>query len=200
MKLLFATTNAGKVRELKALVEDLPIEVLSLADLPPQPEVEEDGRTFAENAEKKAREHFTRLGLATLADDSGLCVDALNGAPGIHSARFAGVEGPERDAANIARLLEELKDVPDEKRGAEFRCALSLVSEAGTVAVEGVCRGRILRAPAGAEGFGYDPVFYVPELGKTFAEVSREEKNLHSHRARAFQLLRTELERLAGQK
>ncbi len=193
MKLLFATTNKGKVDELKALVAGLPFEVLSLADLPSHPEVEETGATFAENAEKKAREHFERLGLATLADDSGLCVDALDGAPGIHSARYAGETGPEKDQANIAKLLEAMKDVPDERRGAEFRCALSLVSASGKVAVEGVCRGVIARAPAGGKGFGYDPVFYVPELGRTFAELSREEKNRISHRAKAFQLLRTEL-------
>jgi XTP/dITP diphosphohydrolase len=204
MKLLFATANRGKLAELHALVQGLPIEVESLAEHDAL-EVVEDGATLEVNALKKARAYFDRFGLAALADDTGLCVDALGGAPGVRSARFAFPEGaPEpasakvRDEANNARLLAELAGRPDEARGAEFRCALCLVLPGrAPVTVHGVCRGRIARAPRGANGFGYDPLFEVPEFGRTLAEMAAAEKNRISHRARAFAALRPHLERLA---
>ncbi|HEY3448182.1 MAG TPA: RdgB/HAM1 family non-canonical purine NTP pyrophosphatase [Myxococcales bacterium] len=207
MKLIFATTNKGKLAELKGLVAGLPIEVVSLKDVEAV-EVVEDGATFEANAIKKARTYCERTGLATLADDTGLCVDALDGAPGVHSARFAGVEdgGPvlgdahARYAANNAKLLKALADVPKEKRGAEFRCAICLmVPGQEPRVVHGVCRGRIGYEMKGGHGFGYDPLFELPEMGKTLAELEPEEKNRISHRARAFQAIKPHLERMAGQ-
>ncbi|NNB99990.1 RdgB/HAM1 family non-canonical purine NTP pyrophosphatase [Corallococcus exiguus] len=190
-KLLFATGNAGKLRELRALVGDA-VEVVSLQDLPPVPEPVEDGATFEENAVKKAREYSEATGLPALADDSGLCVDALDGRPGVLSARYA----PGDDKARYEKLLAELADVPDEKRTASFRCALALVTGKGDEArVEvGRCEGVILRAPKGTNGFGYDPVFQVEgEGGRSMAELAPEEKSRVSHRARAFQLMRRHL-------
>ncbi|MBN9687272.1 MULTISPECIES: RdgB/HAM1 family non-canonical purine NTP pyrophosphatase [unclassified Corallococcus] len=190
-KLLFATGNAGKVRELRLLVGDA-VEVVSLKDLPPIPEPVEDAATFEENAVKKAREYSEATGLPALADDSGLCVDALDGRPGVHSARYA----PGDDKARYEKLLAELADVPEEKRTASFRCALALVTGKGDEArVEvGRCEGVILRAPKGTNGFGYDPVFQVEgEGGRSMAELAPEEKSRVSHRARAFQLMRRHL-------
>ncbi|NRD66418.1 RdgB/HAM1 family non-canonical purine NTP pyrophosphatase [Corallococcus exiguus] len=190
-KLLFATGNAGKLRELRALVGDA-VEVVSLKDLPPVPEPVEDGATFEENAVKKAREYSLATGLPALADDSGLCVDSLDGQPGVLSARYA----PGDDKARYEKLLTELADVPDEKRTASFRCALALVTGRGDEArVEvGRCEGVILRAPKGTNGFGYDPVFQVEgEGGRSMAELAPEEKSRVSHRARAFQLMRRHL-------
>ncbi|MHA7629096.1 RdgB/HAM1 family non-canonical purine NTP pyrophosphatase [Corallococcus sp. M7] len=190
-KLLFATGNAGKVRELRLLVGDA-VEVVSLKDLPPIPEPVEDAATFEENAVKKAREYSEATGLPALADDSGLCVDALDGRPGVHSARYA----PGSDKDRYEKLLAELADVPDDKRTASFRCALALVTGKGDEPrVEvGRCEGVILRAPKGANGFGYDPVFQVEgEGGRSMAELAPEEKSRVSHRARAFQLIRRHL-------
>ncbi|RKH61496.1 RdgB/HAM1 family non-canonical purine NTP pyrophosphatase [Corallococcus aberystwythensis] len=190
-KLLFATGNAGKVRELRMLVGDA-VEVVSLKDLPPVPEPVEDGATFQENAVKKAREYSLATGLPALADDSGLCVDALDGRPGVHSARYA----PGDDRARYEKLLAELADVSDDKRTASFRCALALVTGKGDEPrVEvGRCEGVILRAPKGTNGFGYDPVFQVEgEGGRSMAELAPEEKARVSHRARAFQLMRRHL-------
>lgn len=190
-KLLFATGNAGKLRELRALVGDA-VEVVSLKDLPPVPEPVEDGATFEENAVKKARAYSEATGLPALADDSGLCVDALDGRPGVHSARYA----PGDDKARYEKLLADLADVPEEKRTASFRCALALVTGKGdSPRVEvGRCEGVILRAPKGTNGFGYDPVFQVEgEGGRSMAELAPEEKSRVSHRARAFQLMRRHL-------
>ncbi|WP_375743747.1 RdgB/HAM1 family non-canonical purine NTP pyrophosphatase [Corallococcus interemptor] len=190
-KLLFATGNAGKLRELRALVGDA-VEVVSLKDLPAVPEPVEDGATFEENAVKKAREYSEATGLPALADDSGLCVDALDGRPGVLSARYA----PGSDKDRYEKLLADLADVPEEKRTASFRCALALVTGRGDEArVEvGRCEGLILRAPKGANGFGYDPVFQVEgEGGRSMAELAPEEKSRVSHRARAFQLMRRHL-------
>ncbi|WP_375757499.1 RdgB/HAM1 family non-canonical purine NTP pyrophosphatase [Corallococcus exercitus] len=190
-KLLFATGNAGKVRELRLLVGDA-VEVVSLKDLPPVPEPVEDGATFEENAVKKAREYSLATGLPALADDSGLCVDALDGRPGVHSARYA----PGSDKDRYEKLLQDLADVPDGERTASFRCALALVTGKGAEArVEvGRCEGVILRAPRGTNGFGYDPVFQVEgEGGRSMAELAPEEKSRVSHRARAFQLMRRHL-------
>ncbi|RYZ34010.1 MAG: RdgB/HAM1 family non-canonical purine NTP pyrophosphatase [Myxococcaceae bacterium] len=189
-RLLFATGNAGKLRELRVLVGDA-VEVVSLKDLPPVPEPVEDGDTFEANAVKKAREYSLATGLPALADDSGLCVDALGGRPGVLSARYA----PGDDRARYEKLLTELAGVPEEKRTASFRCALALVVGSGEPRVtEGRCEGVILHAPKGTHGFGYDPVFQVAgEGGRAMAELTPEEKARVSHRARAFQLMRAHL-------
>ncbi|HEX8437449.1 RdgB/HAM1 family non-canonical purine NTP pyrophosphatase [Archangium sp.] len=188
-RLLFATTNPGKLRELRGLVGDA-VEVLALSDLPPVPEPVEDGATFEENAEKKARAYAEATGLPALADDSGLCVDALGGRPGVHSARYA--EGS--DKARYEKLLGELSGVPDEKRTAAFMCALCLALPGrGPSLIEvGRCEGRIGDAPKGEHGFGYDPVFVLPG-GKTMAELTKEEKAAISHRGRAFQKMKPRL-------
>lgn len=197
--LLFATTNLGKLAELEALVAGLDLKILSLRDIPAV-HVEEDAPTFGGNALKKARAYVERLSLPTLADDTGLCVDALNGAPGVFSARYGGVaEGVLDDAqaryrANNARLLEELAGVPIERRGAHFETAICFWDPGRPpVQVEGRVEGRILLAPRGSNGFGYDPLFEIPAMGKTLAELPREEKNRLSHRARAFAALKPTL-------
>ena len=184
-KLLLATGNAGKVRELSRLLADLEIEVLGLKEVAPSLEVVEDRDSFLGNATKKAREWARATGLATLADDSGLEVDALGGAPGIHSARYAGPDAT--DAENNAKLLAALADVPDAERTARFRCALLLVDAEGEVLhhTDGRCEGRILRAPRGEGGFGYDPLFLPEGESRAMAELAPEEKNAISHRAHA---------------
>ncbi|MFL5349541.1 MAG: XTP/dITP diphosphatase [Hyalangium sp.] len=188
-RLLFATTNAGKVKELRGLLGDA-VEVVSLKDLPPIPEPVEDGATFEANAEKKARAYAQASGLAALADDSGLCVDALGGRPGVHSARYA--EGDDR--ARYLKLLGELEGVPEERRTASFQCALCLALPGGKSWLEvGRCEGRILTGPRGSHGFGYDPVFFIPALGKTMAELTAEEKSGVSHRGQAFRKMRPAL-------
>lgn len=206
MKLLFATTNKHKLEELQDLVRGLPVQVLSLRDVEAT-EVDEDQPTLEANATKKATVYCTRTGLVTVGDDTGLCVDALGGAPGVHSARYGGVaDGPvlgdaeERYRANNVRLLRELSGVPAERRTAHFRCALCLaVPQREPVVVVGDCPGRIALEKRGGHGFGYDPLFELPELGRTYAELTSEEKNRLSHRARAFQALRPLLEALVGE-
>jgi len=192
-RLLFATTNPGKLGELRALVGD-GVEVLSLADFPQVPEAVEDGATFEANALKKAHHYAKATGVASLADDSGLCVDALGGAPGVHSARYA--EGSDRD--RYLKLLEAMAPVPDAQRGAAFRCALALATPEGHHTVEvGACPGSIGREPRGTHGFGYDPVFLLPGGQRTMAELTKPEKSAISHRGRAFQKLRPVLEAFA---
>ena len=191
MKLLFATRNQGKLAELRALAPPS-IEVVSLDEVS-APETVEDGATFEANARKKAVEACQATGLAALADDSGLCVDALGGRPGVYSARYA----PGDDRSRIDKLLGELRDVPDERRGAAFRCVLCLALPSGkTVVVEGECRGRIGRSPRGNQGFGYDPVFVLDDR-RTMAELTRDEKSAISHRGRAFRAMQHHLEALA---
>lgn len=159
------------------------VQVLSLADFPDVAEVPEDGETFEENARKKAEGYMRATGVAALADDSGLCVDALDGRPGVRSARYAAGSDSDRNR----KLLLEMEGIPDDRRGARFRCALCLALPGGEVVVEtGECEGLIARAPRGAMGFGYDPVFFIPRLGKTAAELTREEKAKVSHRGQAF--------------
>ena len=185
MKILLASKNRGKVQELQELLADEEIEVLSILDLPAWEEVEETGDTFAANAVQKARVAAARTGLISLADDSGLEVDALNGAPGVRSARFAGE--PSDDARNNEKLLELLADVPDEARTGRFRCALALVTPKGEeYLTEGAVEGKIMRQGRGIRGFGYDPLFFIPEIGRTMAELSTAQKNKLSHRAQAF--------------
>ena len=195
MRVLFATTNAGKLLELRELV-GADLEVVSLADLPPQPEVDEDQPTLEGNAEKKARVYCAASGLPTLADDSGLCVEALEGRPGVQSARYGA-----NDAERIARLVAELEPVPVGRRGAAFRCALCLVVPEGQVRLEvGECAGEILLAPRGTNGFGYDPVFLIPSLAKTMAELSTAQKSALSHRGQAFRKMRPHLLALANKR
>ncbi len=188
MKILLATANKGKIKEISDLVRELPIELLSFSDIIDYPEIEEDGQTFEDNALKKARILAGSTGLTTIADDSGLCVDALNGRPGVYSARYAGVNSS--DGEKVAKLLEELKGVPENRRTARFVCVIALVTPQGDERVfSGVCEGRISTAPSGFGGFGYDPIFFYPELNTTFGTLSLEQKNKVSHRARALALL-----------
>ena len=188
-QIVLATRNRGKIRELQALMKDFGIEVLSVADMEGVPEVEEDGTTFLENSLKKAREISTATGIMALADDSGLVVDALNGAPGVYSARYAGDNAT--DEQNYLKLLDEMKDIPDGERTARFKCVMVLCHPSGQwISAEGACEGIISREPTGSQGFGYDPVFFVPELGRSMAQLSSEEKNAISHRGNALKKLR----------
>ena len=193
MILVLATRNQGKIREIEKAL-DLPrLEIRSLQDFPDLPEVVEDGRTFLENAFKKAQACAQATGGPALADDSGLEVDCLNGAPGIYSARFSGAEAT--DEANNRKLLSLLEGIPEERRTARFVCRMVLYLPAGTwIQTEGFCPGIIARAPRGEHGFGYDPVFYLPEFNKTMAELPLEEKNQISHRAQALRKIRSHLE------
>ena len=199
--ILVATTNPGKVRELKAML-DAPVAFKTLADFPGVGEVVEDGATFAENARKKATEYAKATGLWTLADDSGLVVDALDGAPGVKSARFCGEVPPgtdrkEIDLRNMAKLLELLKAVPAEARSARFFCSLCLAGpDRVLLETQGKVEGRIIDEPAGVNGFGYDPVFWVPNLNKTAAQLSDAEKNAISHRGNAIRELKPKLNAL----
>jgi XTP/dITP diphosphohydrolase len=182
MKLLIATRNRHKLDEIRAILSVPGLELLAAGDLPGMPDVEEDGATFPENAAKKARQLCDASGLWTLGDDSGLEVDALDGAPGVLSARYAGAHGD--DAGNNRKLLADLEGVAD--RGAQFRCAVALAAPDGrTWGVDGVCRGHLLTAPRGTGGFGYDPLFVPDGHTQTFAELSGPQKNRISHRARA---------------
>lgn len=179
---MLATKNKGKVKELKEFLGNL--DVLSLEAFPEMSEVEEDGKTFEENAIKKAREVAQFTQCIALADDSGLEVDFIHGQPGIYSARFAGEE--KDDDKNNRKLLEMLKGVPENQRSARFRCVIAIVTPLGeTYTAEGVCEGRIGSDAVGDDGFGYDPLFYLPEYNKTFAQLSIEEKNKISHRGKA---------------
>lgn len=190
-KVVVASKNRGKIAEIAAKLALLPFTVLSVQDVGDIPEPEETGRTFEENAELKARYYAARTGLPCLADDSGLEVDELDGRPGVYSARFAGEHAT--DAANNEKLLSLLASVPANRRTARFRCALAFVDPEGTLlTADGTCEGVILDQPRGRSGFGYDPLFYMPALGKTLAEIELAEKNRISHRARA-------LDRLVGQ-
>ena len=185
MQLLAATNNKGKLREYKRMLEPLGFEILSLSDLSLQADPEETGSSFAENARIKAEYVCALSGLPALADDSGLCVDALDGAPGIYSARYSG--GSDED--NNQKLLQELKDVPTEKRTARFVCAICCAWPDGSFTeTEGTCEGKIDFAPVGEEGFGYDPLFLSDEVG-SFGLASPEEKDAVSHRGEALRKL-----------
>ena len=188
MDLVIATSNQHKLKEFKALLHGFPLTLLSLKDFPDISAVVEDGKNFYENALKKALTVARHTDKITVADDSGIEVDALDGKPGVYSARFAGEDAT--DEANNAKLLEALKDVPPDKRGACFKCVLVIAQPDGETAfVEGACRGSIIHEARGNYGFGYDPLFVVPEYNKTFSEITPEEKNKISHRAKALEKL-----------
>ncbi len=185
--LLLATTNVHKLEEYRAIFSDIPFHLLSLRDVQLDLDVEESGTTFAENAELKALAYAHASGMLSLADDSGLEIDALGGAPGVYSARFAGVETSYAERFRI--ILEQLHELPMRQRSARFRCAITIAEPLGYYqTVEGTLEGEIALAPRGGHGFGYDPIFFVPELGKTTAELTSEQKNNISHRGRAAQL------------
>ena len=185
--LLVATTNPGKFAEVQAHLRDLPLRIRSLQSIAQPPTVVEDGETFEANALKKARTLAQFSGVATLADDSGLEVDALGGAPGIYSARYAGAEAD--DDRNNRKLLRELASVPEAKRSARFVCALALCAPRIDGGKEWIaresCEGRIALALQGSQGFGYDPLFFFPPFGKTFGEIERDVKATVSHRGKA---------------
>ena len=191
IELLVGTTNQGKFAEVQAFLQKLPLKIHSLASLGSWPPIVEDGTTFEENALKKARVLAEYSGHITLADDSGLEVDALNGAPGIYSARYAGEESD--DAKNNAKLLCELRNVPEDKRSARFDCVLALCAPHSRamkeLTVHESCEGRIAFSLKGNHGFGYDPLFFYPPWGKTFGEIDRETKATVSHRGKALKKL-----------
>ncbi|MEH7083413.1 XTP/dITP diphosphatase [Neobacillus drentensis] len=187
-EVIIATKNPGKAKEFEHIFSSRGITVRTLLDYPEIPEVEETGTTFEENATLKAEAVSEALGKMVIGDDSGLIVDALEGRPGIYSARYAGE--PKNDQNNTDKVLSELADIPEEKRTARFYCALAVsVPGQETKTVSGTCEGRILEERRGTNGFGYDPVFYVPEKGLAMAELSSEEKNKISHRANALKKL-----------
>jgi XTP/dITP diphosphohydrolase len=202
VKLLLATRNPGKLAELSRILRDelgsgSGIEVIGLADVPEYPEAPETGATFAENALAKARDAVAATGLAAVADDSGLAVDALNGMPGVLSARWVGRHGD--DQGNLDLVLGQLADTPDERRGAAFVCAAVLVVPGGKETVaRGEWRGRLVRDPRGTNGFGYDPIFVPDGEQRTSAELSADEKDAASHRGRAFRALLPALRGLAS--
>lgn len=192
MDLIVATKNKGKIKEIQEVLEGLNIRVLSPDDLGLEIDVKEDGKTYIENAVKKAVEAAKRAGKIALADDSGLEIDALKGRPGINSSRFAGDDADDRKR-NL-KILEMMKNVPYGKRGARFRCAVAIASstfanggQEGLYTCEGICEGEISEDIRGDRGFGYDPIFVIPEYGKTFGELGAEVKNKISHRAKALE-------------
>ena len=198
-KLLLATNNQAKVREYKSLLQDLPCELVTLAEQGINISVSEVGESLEENARLKATVLAAESQLIALADDSGLEVDALGGEPGRLSARYAGEGASDRDRINY--LLTRLEGVPEEKRSARFRCVIAIATPDGKVALcSGECQGFITLAPRGEQGFGYDPIFYLPELGKTMAELPLQLKNQVSHRGRAARQVSQALEKLKEQK
>ena len=200
-KILVATTNPGKIAELRAML-DFDVEWFGMSDIGDIAEIKEDGSTFAENARKKAIGYAKATGLWTIADDSGLVVDALGGEPGVKSARFSGEksindDGTLIDHRNIAKVLELLEDVPEEKRTSRFFCCLCLASpERILIETEGTVEGLITNREIGKNGFGYDPIFFVPHLNKTVAQLTAKEKNAISHRGNAIRKFKPLLEEL----
>jgi len=182
--LLLATANRHKVEEFRAIFSTLPFTLFSLTDIGLDMDVEETGTTFLENAELKAHAYAQASGMLSLADDSGLEIDALGGAPGVYSARFAGVDTPYEERFRL--ILKQLQGFPQDQRTARFRCVISIAEPSGYCrSVEGIVEGVIAEAPRGTNGFGYDPIFLIPELGKTTAELTPEHKNRISHRGQA---------------
>lgn len=195
-QIVLGSRNRKKSDEIRQLLAPHGISVISIADVADIPEVVEDGKTFAENAAKKASEPAVKLGRWVLAEDSGLSVDALDGRPGIFSARYSGENAD--DASNNAKLLEELHGVPTERRTAGYVCSIAVSDPSGDIRLtaEARCRGRIIESPRGTNGFGYDPLFLIPEYHRTFGELSATVKQQLSHRARAFRLLIPQLVKL----
>jgi XTP/dITP diphosphohydrolase len=181
--LAVATTNQGKLKEIERLLGKLEVDICSLKDFPELGDIIEDGATFRENALKKARELYRHCGLPTIADDSGLVVFALDGRPGVESARYAGPDSSDRD--KYLKLIEEMKEVADGQRGCAFVCNLAFVDGETEQVFEGELKGEVLREPRGDTGFGYDPIFLLPDLGKSISQISMEEKNKISHRGQA---------------
>ena len=196
MRIVFATGNAGKMREIRDILADVDAEVYSLKDLGLKSVAEETGETFGENAVIKIREIYDILkergemkDTLIMADDSGLCIDFLGGAPGVHSARFMGHDTDYK--IKNAAILNEMKDVPDEKRGAAFVCHIATIDENGQIwNAEDEMRGSIAYESRGKEGFGYDPIFYLPQMGCTSGELSEEEKNKISHRGKVLRIMK----------
>ena len=188
MKIVLATHNHDKEIELQHSLRGLDVDICSLSEYPDIGEIQETGTTLLENSLLKAHTVHDRTGLPAIADDTGLEIDALDGAPGVYSARFAGLNATYED--NVNKLLSVMEDVPDDMRSARFRTVISFVDEIQELWTEGFIEGRITEDPRGNMGFGYDPVFYVPRLEKTFAELSTDEKNKISHRGIALQKLR----------
>lgn len=191
MKIIAATKNKNKIKEFGEILKGF--EIISQEEAGVDIDVEETGTTFEENSLLKAMAIYRATGIAAIADDSGLEVDALGGEPGIYSARYGG-EGLD-DKGRVQLLLKNMKDIPDEKRTARFVCAITYVDADGTITAKGTCEGVITHAPAGENGFGYDPVFFVEEFGKTTAEISAEEKNSISHRGKALRLFAEKIKR-----
>jgi len=195
--LVIATRNKKKLREIRELLADLDFNVLSVEDFAGVPEIQEDGNTFQENAEKKATQTARIVKRLTLADDSGLEIDYLGGAPGIHSARFAGENATDEDRNR--KVLDLLKSAPKQERKARFQCAIAIARpDGGAEVVVGTCEGEIALKPRGSAGFGYDPLFIVPEYGKTYAELGQEKKNQISHRAIALKKAKERLRTYQG--
>ena len=189
LEVIVASRNKGKVREIRDALEGLNLRILALSNFPGAPEVEEDGKSFTENALKKARFYSKYFGKLVLADDSGLEVDSLKGQPGVRSARYAGERASAEE--NNQKLLREIQGVPISRRGAGFKCIIAIASPDGREAIaEGSCRGRIGLREKGKKGFGYDPLFILPQYGRTMAELSLEEKNRVSHRGKALRKIR----------
>lgn len=195
--IVIATANKNKFEEISQILKGIASNILSLQDFPQIKAIEENGSSFQENSLIKARNVFGETGLLTLADDSGLEVDALNGAPGIHSARYAGE--PLDYQVNNRKLLQDLHEIPDHQRAAQFRCVVAIVGPKIEQVVEGIVTGRIIRELRGDKGFGYDPLFVPDGFEQTFAELGEEIKNQMSHRARAFLKARKILEDLSDQ-
>ena len=192
MKIILATKNKGKIKDFEKLTDGMDIEVLSILDNIDFPDVVEDGKTFEENSAKKALEIAKYTGIVTVSDDSGLCVDILNGEPGIYSARYSGEDG--NDEKNIEKLLENLSDIEKNDRKAHFVSVVSIAFPDGTVkSFRGETQGEILFEKEGNNGFGYDPLFYSYDLGKSFGVATIEEKKNVSHRGRAFEKLKKEV-------
>lgn len=188
MRLIIATGNEDKVREIDEILEGTGFEAISMKQAGFNPDIVEDGTTFEENAIKKAMAVHELSGEYVMADDSGLCIDALDGAPGIYSARFCGEDSTYEE--KFRKIFEMLADVPEDKRTAQFVCAIAVVKPDGTsFTVRGECRGVLHEKPVGENGFGYDPIFYVPEFGMTTAQMDPEVKNSISHRGRALRAM-----------
>lgn len=197
MEVIAATNNQHKLEEIRDILKDIGYEVLSLKDVGIKVDIEENGTTFRENALIKAREIWRLTGKASIADDSGLEVFALNGEPGVYSARYAGVEGDEKDKANNKKLLQNMKDIPDNKRQARFVSTIALIFPDGKeIVTEGYVYGTIGYKEKGENGFGYDPLFIIDGLDKTMAQLTSEEKNKISHRANALEELKKMLTQL----